>query len=447
MKNPSAAKLNAQINACAEVLAQVFNAVMNENRPADRALHYVFKKNRKFGSRDRRLIAESIFAVFRWLGWLRNLAEAGIIPDELNQKTTRLFLVGAWCIEKNVAPEIFAAAVKAIDKSINHKNIWFLDDPQKRLQSLIEQLNIGDGAARQSDQLQLLPAWACSECPQLTKMSWREFQTAFQSRPPIFIRHQGNPKNQNAIIKWLESQNATFHSLPKPFKAIAIDECGTSLYESPLFKAGAFEVQDAASQIIGIVCAPKPGERWWDCCAGAGGKTMQLADMMKNSGLVLASDIRERKLKDAKLRARRAQFSNVSCKPWNGSKIPGREQSFDGVLVDAPCTCSGTWRRNPDGRWTTTQKDVQEMHDIQLQLLESAKKAVRPGGALVYATCSIFPKENQNVINEFLKNNPDFQAEPFPHPLTNEQVENGTLQIWHWQMDSDSLFVAKMRRH
>ena len=181
-----------------------------------------------------------------------------------------------------------------------------------------------------------------------------------------------------------------------------------NLYSLESFKNVLFEIQDIASQVIGLVSCAKPGERWWDCCAGAGGKSLQLSSMMQNKGRIVSSDIREYKLDDLKKRARRNEKSNIECRTWDGKALRNKKsESFDGVLADAPCSCSGTWRRNPDARWRSAPADVNELISIPSSILENTSSAVKNGGVLIYATCSVFDEENGDMVRNFLKKHPD----------------------------------------
>jgi 16S rRNA (cytosine967-C5)-methyltransferase len=211
------------------------------------------------------------------------------------------------------------------------------------------------------------------------------------------------------------------------------------------FRHGDFEIQDISSQATSLLCRPQPGQQWWDACAGGGGKTLHLAWLMQGKGSVLATDIRLHKLEELRLRARRAQFPNIRYKEWKGKPMPTFRGRFDGVLVDAPCSCSGTWRRNPGGRWTTTEEDVQDCAQLQRQLLENAAPAVKPGGLLVYSTCSMFPAENQDVVRDFLAAHPEFSLEPDCNPLTGVPTD-GTCLILHQDGDGDAMFTARLRR-
>jgi 16S rRNA (cytosine967-C5)-methyltransferase len=198
--------------------------------------------------------------------------------------------------------------------------------------------------------------------------------------------------------------------------------------------------------VIAHICAPNRGERWWDCCAGAGGKTLALADIMQRTGKVVAGDIRSYKLEDLKRRARRGNFPNIECRPWDGNKVPPRRSNkFDGILIDAPCSCSGVWRRNPDGRWNSSPEEVEKVTAMQRTVLENVLGALRPGGVLVYATCSAFEAENSAMIRAFLEQHPEFTLESFIDPLTGEKVD-GMLKITGASENCDSMFAARMRK-
>ena len=167
-----------------------------------------------------------------------------------------------------------------------------------------------------------------------------------------------------------------------------------------------------------LACDPDPGERWWDACAGAGGKALHLAALMRGKGLVVATDVNESKLKETVRRARRSPFRNVTTKPWDGKRVAGKAGSFDGVLVDAPCSAIGTWRRNPDARWTLDREAIGRLAELQAQILRAAAAGVKtrrdPGLLGLHA----HPGRDHGVIRPFLATHPEFQLDPFPHPLT-----------------------------
>lgn len=181
------------------------------------------------------------------------------------------------------------------------------------------------------------------------------------------------------------------------------------IYELATYKKGAFEIQDFSSVAIGKSADAHPGMNVWDACAGAGGKTVQLASAMQNRGVLYASDIREWKLDDVKARTKRAGYFNVRRFVWEGNEPPEmtkeleKKKGFHRVLVDAPCSSSGTWRRNPDARYRLSRENLSELTELQLQLLTSAAPSVRPDGRIIYATCSWFVEENEDVVEKFLE--------------------------------------------
>ena len=247
---------------------------------------------------------------------------------------------------------------------------------------------------------------------------------------------------------WLRAKRGTGRALAqKLFPAEASAEMPDALvytgqddlFKTPEFHAGDFEIQDIASQAVGFICAPKPGEAWWDTCAGEGGKTLHLSDLMQNKGMLWASDRAEWRLTKLKRRAGRAKVFNYRSAFWDGgAKLPTKTK-FDGVLVDAPCSGVGTWQRNPQARWTTTVQDVTELAAIQKNLLAHAAPSVKPGGKLIYAVCTLTRSETTEVVADFNSRCPDFE------PLVQEDF-NTTRFIWPQDLNGNGMFIAGWRR-
>lgn len=217
------------------------------------------------------------------------------------------------------------------------------------------------------------------------------------------------------------------------------------LFRRAEFHAGEFEIQDLHSQAVGWLCAPQPGETWWDACAGEGGKTLHLSDLMQNRGLIWASDPTAWRLRRLRLRARRAGVFNYRAALWDGSeRLPTRTR-FDGVLVDAPCTNLGTWQRNPHARWTTTPADVEELAAVQRRLLEHAARAVKPGGRLVYAVCTLTRAETEGVATTFEQAHPDWEPLELCDPFTGAVEARGRLWLRPEARPANAMFVAAWR--
>jgi len=253
-------------------------------------------------------------------------------------------------------------------------------------------------------------------------------------RPPLWIR-LNDPDRKAEVLAEFEQHEMIISEYDH-----ALQVSGeTSIFEFQAYKTGLIEIQDFASQQIGACVEAKPGDCVLDCCAGEGGKTLQIAACMKNRGVIYASDIREYKLKDLRRRATRARYDNIRIVTWDGETLPqfprevSKRGGFDWVLVDAPCSSTGTWRRNPDAKFRVTPVSLTEMTALQTQLLQNASKMVRRGGKLVYSTCSWLVEENEAIVERFLNENPNF------HLITQNLYGNPSV-------NADTMFSAVMQR-
>ena len=218
------------------------------------------------------------------------------------------------------------------------------------------------------------------------------------------------------------------------------------LFRDPEFQRGRFEIQDLSSQAVGLICAPKPGQTWWDACAGEGGKTLHLSDQMENKGLIWASDRAEWRLKILKRRASRAGVFNYRAAHWNGgSKLPTKT-SFDGVLIDAPCSGVGTWHRNPYARWSTTAEDVTKLGELQHTLLAHAAPGVKPGGRLLYSVCTLTRSETLDVVDRFEREFPSFARESIANPLNPSALPSQKFFLYPQEFGGNGMFVAAWRK-
>ncbi len=220
------------------------------------------------------------------------------------------------------------------------------------------------------------------------------------------------------------------------------------LFKTPEFQAGEFEIQDLSSQLVGRLCAPAPGETWWDTCAGEGGKTLLLSDLMQNKGLIWASDRAHWRLEHLKRRAARAQMFNYRLAAWDGGPRLPTKAKFDGVLVDAPCSCIGTWGRDPHARQITMMNDVRELSAIQRQMLTHVAPSVKPGGKLVFAVCTLSHAETTQTVELFNASQPDFEPLIFPDiPIRHRTVSGASsVMVWPSDLDANGMFIAAWRR-
>jgi 16S rRNA (cytosine967-C5)-methyltransferase len=447
------ARLQTQADVSAAACASLLWTALGLGRPADRALAALLRDRRQLGSRDRRLISETTFSALRWWGWIEPLAPAAFRaalaerqpgpgleqPPPTRPAAWAALLGAAWVLEGGDVPP---AARLWLGTALPQATAVTAADPEMTLAQRAALLAPFFPVGRPPPgEAELVPAWAAAEidCPRPVT----ELLDWLQRRPPVWLRAQTNAVDD--LLGELRSAGLDVQPHPILRQALHTPPPRVNLRTLDAFRCGRIEVQDLASQLIGHICAPRPGQRWWDACAGAGGKTLHLADLMAGKGAVTASDIRVYKLDDLRRRARRGGFQNIRVREWKGKSLPEHKGNFDGVLVDAPCSCSGTWRRNPDARWTLRPDELAEFAELQGRLLANASGAVRPGGVLVYATCSLFRHENHAVIAAFLAQAPAFRLEPFRAPLSG-QMTDGTLQIWPWDGDCDAMFVARLRR-
>jgi len=448
------AKLRAMAALAEEAALLAGGEVFLRGRPADRAMGAFVRDRRSIGGRDRRFVTETVFSMFRWWGWLRRLLpcpeaaffatpdDAAAAPPDASARA-RLLLAAALADADLAAPPPAASAwAERLRLPLaGFAEFARMGDPAGRVRRILSLIGgLPAEALRFPD---LAPSWLPtllpSAIPPGTFVEWA------QRRPPLWIRAQP-ASGAEAIAALLRTQDIVVEPHPRLPGALALRGARVNLYELPAFREGQFEIQDAASQGIGLACAPRPGERWWDACAGGGGKSLQLGALMQGRGLVLATDIRAYKLEELRRRARRANLHNLRAEPWDGSGIKRQwAKAFDGVLVDAPCSGTGTWRRNPDARWRIRPDDIAELAATQRRILALAAPAVRPGGRLVYATCSVLAKENAEVVQDFLAAHPEFCLSPFPHPLTGEATD-GTVQFLPWDTDNDAMFAAVLQR-
>lgn len=253
-------------------------------------------------------------------------------------------------------------------------------------------------------------------------------------RPPLWLRPR-DPDRLDALAAELDAGGfrAEVHD-----GALAL-RGPRGIYEERCWRDGEVDIQDLASQLIGRAVRAAPGERVWDACAGAGGKSPQLAAAVGPEGAVHATDVHQGRLRDLERRVARAGLANVTALPWDGRELPEAAAAtvaaggYDRVLVDAPCSGGGTWRRNPDGRLRDLDGAVDGLAELQRDLLTRAADAVRPGGRLVYATCSWLPEEDEAVTDAVLSARPDL-----------ELVERGVAGCP--RADADTVFTAVFAR-
>ena len=410
-----------------ELLPEITQLVIEEGRPADALLNRHLRAHKELGSRDRRFLSQAVFSYFRWYGWTINrlqlpIAEACLIGaalDSTELAPSFLFLETRCKLPAPVVP----LGGKTLEEKMAALNEWFKETPD------FQELTLAD---------LVFPEFASIIDPEKADRCIEQIQ----ERPPTWMRSRTDPATLLEALAKHETASTSHSRIPS---AISVDG-GVSLAHALSAHTAQFVVQDVASQCVGLVCAPQKGGDWWDCCAGAGGKSLHLMDLMEQDGKVLATDIRVPVLKELKKRARKYGIRNIRTQPHNAVNDEPFTKTFDGILVDAPCSGWGTWARNPDARWRSSKRDAVQCANRQLKILNNSVWCVKPGGTLVYAVCTFTRPETEEVVMNFLEANPTFKLDPFANPLTDEAT-NGSLQIWPWEGPGDAMFIARFVRN
>jgi len=266
--------------------------------------------------------------------------------------------------------------------------------------------------------------------------------------PDITIRVNTCKITKEEILKEFYKEGISAREGNYAHEAIILNN-PSSITEIEAFKQGYFQVQDESSMLVGYILDPKPGETVIDVCSAPGGKATHIAQLMKNTGLVLARDIHPHKIKLIDEAALRLSFDIIKTQLFDATKLDtDLVEKADGVLVDAPCTGLGIIRKKPDIKWARNTNDLEEIKKLQGTILETASKYVKPGGKLVYSTCTIQKEENEDIVESFLNKNPDFEpvdiTDCLPGNLVKETSKNGYIQLYPNIDKTDGFFISKM---
>ncbi|MDC8000528.1 methyltransferase domain-containing protein [Aequorivita todarodis] len=351
--------------------------IFNENKQADKVLKNTLKRDKRWGARDRAFIAETTYDIVRWKRLYAEIAEVREPFDRPN--LFRLFTV--WATLNGIAiPE------------------WkqFEDTPTRRIKGKFDELS------KIRKYRESIPDWLDELGQKELGKKWDREIAALNQQADVVLRvntlKTTVEKLQNELAD-LEIETEILKGYPD---ALKLKE-RANVFTTDAFKNGLFEVQDASSQKVAEILDPKPGMRVIDACAGAGGKSLHIATMMENKGQLIAMDIYENKLNELKRRARRNDIFNIETRVIDSTKVIKKLiDKADKVLIDAPCSGLGVLRRNPDAKWKLQPEFLDNIRATQKELLDSYSRMVKPGGQLVYATCSILPSENELQVKDFL---------------------------------------------
>lgn len=295
------------------------------------------------------------------------------------------------------------------------------------------------------------PPWAADPLRRRFGAAFGAEMAALLTPPPLDLRVNPIKATREAVLRDLKDLGLPAQASKLAPYGIRVGE-RLSLARLPGLKTGEIEIQDEGSQLVALLVDARPGERIVDFCAGAGGKTLAIAAAMKNKGHVVACDIHDARLKRCAERLRGAGLHNVETRLLAGEMdrwVKRHKHGFDRVLVDAPCSGTGTWRRNPDARWRTAEDGgLESLLSLQSRILGSAARLVRPGGRLVYATCSMLSEENEAQVSAFLAAHPAFAVVPLreaaPHLTCSSHPDY--LSLTPARHDTDGFFAAVLQR-
>jgi 16S rRNA (cytosine967-C5)-methyltransferase len=294
------------------------------------------------------------------------------------------------------------------------------------------------------------PPWAVEPLRRRFQHAFGHEMTACLTPPPLDLRVNPLKTSREAMLRALQDLGLPAEACRIAPHGIRVTE-RPSLADLPMLKSGEVEIQDEGSQLVAYLVEARPGERVVDFCAGAGGKTLAIATQMANRGHVVACDVSAGRLKRAAERFRHAGLHNIETRLLTGETdrwVKRHKGGFDRVLVDAPCSGTGTWRRNPDARWRAEGSGLDTLLPLQARILASAARLVKPGGRLVYATCSLLPEENEAQVEAFLAAHPAFRGVPLretaPHVAGSAHPDH--LSLTPARHGTDGFFAAVMIR-
>jgi len=427
-------------------ILQLFEHIDGENKSADHLTMEFFRAKKYLGSHDRRFISEAVFGMIRNRRLIKTLLQQFIkdnpgTADLEGPHVRYLSLYVAYLVtldNHTMTPQIlwntYFPKIKVecfTNWILRHKTLDFIRNEE------IARMGVTYS----------FPDWMVKE---LVDQIGTETETLLQicnTQSNVSLRVNLLKTTREECQKRLREEGIETE-VTKISPVGLISRKRFHSQSSPSFNAGWYEMQDEGSQLISFIADPQPGEIVIDACAGSGGKSLHMAQLMKNSGEIIAVDVDKSRLAELRKRAKRACVNIIrteSLSIFNTNELSGKA---DLVLVDAPCSGVGTIRRNPWMKWSISESLVQHYAEKQKNILQFNSQLVKPGGKLVYATCSLFRQENDDVIKSFLSTHPDFIL-TYPENILerfNLSLRNSALTIYPHHHNTDGFFIAAMKR-
>ena len=424
---PSPAKTEKRKLHHVQALAEAIRRADTLQFPADSVLRQFFRENPALGQRDRALVAEGMFAYLRRRRSLKALTQT--------TKPRRLALA--------VLVREFGHTLKEFSALLDTDREWLTDFEKhwKSSEALLSDIDNADVP----DEL-----WARlgNDYDVATRTSLTQ---AWMQPAPFDLRVNVMKTTRDEALALLRDEGWQIE--PTPYSPLGIRVYGRpSLVNHPLLVDGRLEVQSESSQLVGYLLAPRRSDMVADFCAGAGGKTLLLGMLMRSQGRLYAFDVSDKRLQKLTPRMARSGLSNVHPQRIDSerdAKLKRLAGKMDRVLVDAPCTGTGTLQRNPDLKWRYSETGLAELNAKQLSILTAAARLVKAGGRLVYATCSVLSAENEAIVTQFLEAHPDFSLQPATETLARAQIPldtGATLKLLPHQHHTDGFFAAALEK-
>jgi 16S rRNA (cytosine967-C5)-methyltransferase len=414
--------------------AMLLSNVLDFDSPADAKMSAFFRDNRDLGNKERAFIAESVYGVIRRLRYLSAItANAVDDPDDARK------LILAWLLR------VQGRSLRDLDSILNEQQKeWAISIKAKSTEDLpiAVQADVRDWLWEK-----LVKQYGEGQALTICRSMFEQ--------ATLDLRVNTIKGTHEEVLAKMLSENINNENVmtAMPYSPIGIrmpNRLGISKHV--LFTEGKIEVQDEGSQILSYLVAPKRGQMVADLCAGAGGKTLALGALMRNTGRLYAFDVSEKRLNNLGKRLKRSGLSNLHAQVIsneNDLKLKRLNGKFDRVLVDAPCSGLGTLRRNPDLKWRQTEQDIIELNVKQTNILARAAKLTKAGGRVIYATCSLLAEENEVIAEAFLASHPDFSLLPANEILAQQQIKLDTgkfLNLLPHLHGTDGFFAAVFER-
>jgi 16S rRNA (cytosine967-C5)-methyltransferase len=469
-----------KIESLIETAAKMLKIIKKSPQPSDSLLSGFLREKKYIGSKERKFVSESIFASLRNLIFIESLIE--FLKDkndsefeiDLNIDFTIIWLVNILALEYGIIPGYDAKHVLSklnITDSTPVNNILydiaksknlFTSDVLNNFTELVTSfskdhlLKCRNNELYSCQVIYSMPVWIIEKLKQSSVDAFLYSESSLKPAP-VFIRLSGNSKSREEVENFFNMSSIKWK------KGILAPNCiellqRAKIDDSEIYRKGMMEIQDEGSQMISYALAPEPNSYILDACAGAGGKSLHLASLIEDKGFIISSDTEYNKLIQLKKRAERHNFHSITTKHIKNPEYQEirkifNNKMFDYVLVDAPCSGMGTIRRDPIRKYRLNPDLLAKLSDKQLRILTIYSKFVDYGGILVYATCSVMPDENDDVVEKFLALNPDFEPEILMESFDKYNINIPFLKNNDWKLtlspinyNGDGFFMARMKR-